>query len=112
MNKHYPHIKEGQAYTTETTWGPVVQSVGPCWNSGKHSTTCWVQREGMQPERIGLNYLPGHIVQVGERLGVLYKMTDTVVETYTVRDKWNRTMYPRESCWKKDKDCYWPSKGK
>lgn len=110
MDASYPRIREGEAFTTETQWGPVVQSVGPCWSSGRHSNSCWIQREGMAAERVSMQTLPGQMVNVGECLGVTYKISDTVVESYTVRDKWSRTIMSRGECFKSEKDCYWPSK--
>lgn len=107
----YPRIKDGESYTTTTQWGPVVRSVGPCWVTGKRRTTCWIQRDGMEPERVGMQSLPGQMVQVGERLGVYYKIGTDVVESYTVRDKWTKTMFHRTACFKKDADCKWPTKG-
>lgn len=113
MSKAFPHIEKSEAYTLETNWGPVVTSVGPCWSTGGRSaeTICWVKRDGMEYEKMSLNLLPGNMVQMGEKLGVAYKISDKVVESYTVRDAWSKTWYPRSSCWKTDAKCYWPSKG-
>jgi hypothetical protein len=106
----YPQIKSDESYTTETNWGPLVQSVGPCWMPTRYNYTCWVKREGMDPERLSMNLLPGRMVQVGERIGVYYKIGDTVVESYTVRDGYPNRMFHRDSCYKSESDCYWPSK--
>lgn len=110
VSANSPNINEGEQYVTETTWGPVVEVVGGCWMPSRHQYTCWVKREGMEAEALSMNLMPGGTAQVGERIGVRYHISDTVVKSYTIRESYQERMVHRESCFKSDPKCYWPSK--
>lgn len=92
---------EHQDYST-------VTAVGNCTQYKRHMV-CWVKTDQRDYERYQMNNWPGLHINIGDKLGVTYKVYQTYVESYNTRSTSDMMMY-RWRCSKTDPDCYWPSK--
>lgn len=79
-------------YTVEKSWGAPVAEVNHCHQS-KYRNECQVRQESGKWATRSMNNWPGGTIQKGDRLGTLYRIGDTWVETYRIRSTSKRMIY-------------------